>query len=472
MKFKYIYLLAVAVMTFASCKKDLGNYNYHPVSEPVLEGINGASFSALIGDSLIIKPKVTFADADPAKDLDFEWKVLILEDLKELTFKGNPLRMLYNLGPGERTFTLTVTDKRNGLKYKFTFKVTGTTQFSKGVLVLSADNGVGKLSFVKPDNTVLVDLYQGLNGKALPGNPLQLYYSKPLPYQLLTKEEYWILSDDPKGGVIVDASTLLRKNDFSTQFFLPPSAILPGFLEPVLGTVPNGVINGKLYVGVQSTAPFAPDYGKFANEQSGDYVLSKYFTHGSTFYFGFDTKAKAFVVFNSDGTYVGTKYTVPATPAFDPKNIGMSNLIYMKGTETGTNYAFFKEAEGSVYELKFNYTLNSTDKEIAPQYKRVFKGSSMVTADTKWVRNSLNVFYFSSGDKIYRYNPINEDIKQLDGTFGGKKVTMIQISSDDNELIVGTEGSVYALDVTVGKNGNITQTINGIPGAVVDLLIK
>jgi hypothetical protein len=477
MKFKYIYLLAFAAMAFTSCKKDLGNYTYHPVSEPLIEGIKGANFSALIGDSLIIRPKVSFAGADPAKDLDFEWKILILEEQKELVLKGNPLRMLYNLGPGERSSTLSVTDKRNGLKYKFTFKVTGTTQFSTGTLVLSSDNGTGKLSFVKPDNTVLADLYQGLNGKALPNNPVQLYYSKPLPYQLLTKEEYWILSNEPKGGVILDASTMLRRSDFSAQFFLPPTTIVPGFLEPVLGyqqlgTVPNGVINNKLYVGVQSTAPFAPDYGKFANEQAGDYALSKYFTHGSTFYFGFDTKAKAFIVFGGDGSYIGPKYTVPAAPAFDPKNVGMSDLIYMKGSETGTNYAFFKETDGNIYELKFNYKLNSTDKEFNPEYKRIFKGSSMVTADSKWVRNSLNVFYFSSADKIYRYNPINEEIKQLDATFAGKKVSMIKISDDDNTLIVGTEGSVNMLDIAVGKNGNVTSTINGIPGIVIDLLIK
>ncbi len=30
------------------------------------------------------------------------------------------------------------------------------------------------------------------------------------------------------------------------------------------------------------------------------------------------------------------------------------------------------------------------------------------------------VFYFTSGDKIYRYNPTNQDIRPLVTDFGGK----------------------------------------------------
>lgn len=302
MKLKYIYLLAFIALCYTSCKKDLGNYTYSPPSEPIVEGVKDVNFPALTGDTLIIKPKVSLEGADPLKDLSFEWQIFVLEELKNIVYTGYPLKMLYGLGPGERPGTLIVTDKRNGLIYKFKFKVTGTTQFTTGTVVLSNDAGVSKLSFVKPDNTVLQNIYQSLNNQSLSANPVQLYYSKPLPYQLLSKEEYWVLcSDASKGSTIVDANTLLYKDNFRSQFFLPPPAVSPGYIEPLMGTISNGVINNKLYIGIQSTAPFAPDYGKFANEQNGDYQLSRYFTHGSSFYFGFDNKAKAFVIFGGDG---------------------------------------------------------------------------------------------------------------------------------------------------------------------------
>lgn len=478
MKFKSIAILALITVFYTSCKKDLGNYVYSPPSEPVVTGINNATFAALIGDTLTINPKVTLAGADPLKDLDFEWHITVQEELREAVYKGYPLKMVYNLGPGDRACKLTITDKRNGLFYTFPFKITGTTQFSAGTLVLSNDNGVTKLSFVKPDKTVLGNIYKSLNNDDLPINPVELYYSKPLPYQPNTKEEYWVLSNDPnKSGVVLDASTLLKRKDFASQFFSPPAVISAGYLEPFLGpvqmgTVPTGVINGKLYVGVSSTAPFADDYGKFANEQGGDYTMSKYFTHGSSFFIGYNLKGKAFISFGADGTYSGTNYKVDtASTGFDPKNVGYDNLLFMKPTEGGASYAFFKTATGIITELSFSYPMGD-DRTFKGLGKRTFKGSALIDDDTKWVVNSLNVFYFSSKGKIYRYNPINEDIRQLDADFGGKKVSMIKISLDDNTLTVGANGAVYTLDVSVSKTGNITKTITGIPGEPIDIVIR
>ncbi|MES2455910.1 MAG: PKD-like family lipoprotein [Bacteroidota bacterium] len=475
MKQKLLYLLAFAAIFYTSCKKDLGNYTYSPPSEPVIKGIQDANISALIGDSLIIKPEVTFAGADPMKDLNFEWRILLLEELRELSYTGYPFKMLFNLGTGERSATLIVTDKRNGLIYKYKFKITGTTQFSNGTLILSNDGGNSKLSFVKPDKTVLANIYESLQEGSLPKNPVQFYYSKPLPYQLLSKEEYWILCNDPtNGSVIVNPSTLLRKDNFKSQFFLPPTTIVPGHLETSQGTLSYGVINGKLYIGVFTTAPFAPDYGKYGNEQIGDYNLSPFFTFAGGFYIGYDIKSKGFVVFDGGGNYAGKNYessTLPTAP-FDPKNTGFDNLVYMKASSAGTTYAFFRSTEGSTYELKFNNQLSANPRVITAEQKRIFAGSSLVQSDSKWIRNSINVFYFSSNDKIYRYNPISESLEQQEANFGGKKISMLKISDDDNKLYVGVEGAMHTLDVSTGKNGNILSTINGIPGAPVDFLTR
>lgn len=474
MKLRLIYILALVAIFSASCKKDLGNYKYTPPSEPVVEGITDANIAALIGDSLIIKPKVTLAGADPLKDLSFEWKIILLEELRELTVTGYPFKMLFNLGTGERAATLVVTDKRNGLIYKYKFKITGTTQFSNGTVILSNDGGKAKLSFARPDNSILANIYESLQpGKTLPNNPVQLYYSKPLPYQLLSKEEYWIMCNDPVGGsVIVNPSTMQFKDDFKSQFFLPPPVVVPGYLETDMGTLSRGVVNGQFYTGVFTTAPFAPDYGKYANSYQGDYSLSPYFSKEGGYIFGFDTKSKAFVGFDGGGTYFGTNYTSETLP-FNPKNVGMSNLMYMKAVNGQTTYAFFRDETGT-YEYTFFISFNGLPRAIIPQSKRLFKGSAQVMADSKWVRNSINVFYFSSNDKIYRYNPINEEVRALDATFSGKKVSMLKISADDNTLTVGVDGALYSLDVTTGKNGSIitTKTINGIPGSPVDVLIR
>src|SRR5690606_20298487 len=216
MKLKLIILATCLSIGLLSCKKDLGNYEYNPPTEPVVEEIRDVTFAALIGDSLIIQPKISLEGADPQTDLHFEWKIMVQEELREATFEGYPLRMLYNLGPGLRSAKLIVTDLRNGLKYPIPFRIEGTTQFSAGTLVLSDYNGAGSLSFIKPDNkTVLADLYADLHGEALPANPVQIYHAAPLPYQPNTSEVYWVLGNDPaKPSVILDASTLLRRDYF------------------------------------------------------------------------------------------------------------------------------------------------------------------------------------------------------------------------------------------------------------------
>lgn len=59
-----------------------------------------------------------------------------------------------------------------------------------------------------------------------------------------------------------------------------------------------------------------------------------------------------------------------------------------------------------------------------------------------------------------------------DTNSGGKKVSLLKISAEDNILTVGPYGSVNTFDVSVGKNGVIIQTITGIPGTLVDIVIR
>ncbi|EHQ28064.1 PKD-like family lipoprotein [Mucilaginibacter paludis] len=471
MKYIRIFIFILFAAFVYGCKKDLGNYSYSPPSEPVVTKFTDSTFNALVGDSLILKPTVKIADADPLKDLSYLWEITVSEEARTVSITGYPLKMIYNLSPGLRSAKLTVTDNRNGLKYFYPFKILGGTQFSTGKTVLSVQNGVTMLSFIKPDDkTVLSNLYFTLHGENLPANPVQLY-AKPLAYQPNTVDDYWVVCQDPtKNSVIINGSTMLRKKYFNEQFFSPPATIVPSYFEGASGW-PTGVINNKLYISITSTAPYAPDFGKFSNPQAGDYTLSKYFTHTANFYFGFDTKYKAFVSFDGGGNYMGSDYTVVGS-AFDPKNIGMADLVFMQAV-SGTSYAYFRDASETIYELAFTLSMDDySARKILPTYKRVFKGSALVQADSKWQRSAVDIFYFTSNDKIYRYNPINEDLRTLDANFGGKKVTMLKLSVDGNTLTAGVDGSVITLDVSVGKNGVITQTINGIPGTPVDIVIR
>jgi len=470
MKYKILYIAILFALAFTACKKDLGNYNYNPPSEPIVVNFTDNTFNALVGDTLRLEPYIQFAGADYLKDLSYQWDIVVAEDARTDTYTGYPLKIVYNLAPMLRSAKLTITDKRNGIKYFFPFKIQGNTQFSSGTTVLSVDNNVTKLSFIKPDKTILSNLYASLEGENLPLNPIQLF-GKPFAYQSGTVEDYWVICNDPsKSSVIIDGNTMLRKIYFTDQFFVTPATINAQYFESSTGT-PTGVINGKLYLAVTSTAPFAPDFGKFSNAQSGNYTLSKFYTRTPNYFFGFDPVAKAFISFDGGGNYMGSDYQVKGT-AFDPVNLGISNMIFMQA-QPGQSYAFLQDTNGKIYELSFYIDMDDySQRAIETYYKREFKGEALVNTDTKWQKSTVDIFYFTSNDKIYRYNPLNEEIKVLDANMGGKKVTMLKLSADGNTLTAGVDGSLYTLDVSVGKNGTITKTIDGIPGSPVDMVIR
>jgi PKD-like family len=470
MKSNLFYLFILLTVVFTACKKDLGNYHYSPPTEPLVEGLDGSTVDAIVGDSLILRPYVYLAGANPATDLTFDWDIIVVEEARADHYTGYPLKMVYNLKPMLRTAKLTVTDNRNGIKYFYAFSIRGGTKFSIGTTVLSVDQGVTKLSFIRPDSTVNSNLYYALHNEDLPTHPVQLF-SKPLAYQAGTTEDYWVICQDPaKASVIIDGSTMLRKHYFNDQFFSPPSPLLTEAFEGSTGT-PTGIINGKLYLSVTSTAPFAPDFGKFSSMQTGDYYLSKYYTRTGNFFFGLNTQTNTFVSFDGGGNYMGADYTVTGN-AFDPKNLGAGELLYMQAIP-GITYAFFKAADGNLYEYTFSIDMTDyNQRAIKPISKRIFKGAALVEKDTKWARSTVDLFYFTSGDKIYAYNPVNQDLYPLSADFGGKKVTMIQLNREGTQLTAGVEGSILTLDVSVGKNGVITNRVNGIPGSPVDIVIR
>lgn len=466
---KGIIVICLSAGFIASCKKDLGNYTYHVPATPELAGIVDSTVNAIVGDSLIISPVVTLEDGNPAKDLAFDWDISVAEEARSDHYTGYPLRIVYNLKPMVREAKITVTDQRNGIKYFYKFKINGGTRFSKGAAVLSIDKGVTRLSFIRPDSTVNPDLYHTLHNEDLPANPVQLF-AKPLVYQENSVEDYWVICKDPaKQSVIIDGSTMLRKRYFGEQFFKPPVPMETQAFNGAQG-IPTGIINGKLYLSITSTAPYAPDFGKFSSMQTGNYYLAPYYSRYN-FFFGFDTIRHGFVTFDGSGNFMGSDYQV-AGNGFNPANLGPGELLYMQPVPS-VSYAYYKSADGNVYEYTFTVQMSNYDlRTIIPTRKRVFKGAALLTPDSRWQRSPVDIFYFTSNDKIYRYNPVNEDLRPLDATFNGKKVTMLKLSADGNLLTAGIEGSVVRLDVSVGKNGSIAGRVDGIPGAPVDIISR
>lgn len=470
--FSFFVLLFVA----SACYDDLGHYDYTSVEVPVVHGLVDSTFDAIVGEPLEITPTVIHSLAN-TDQLTYKWQITFPYEPFYLYFEGLTLKTVFSLLPGEYDATLTITDHSNDMRYYYAFKINAKTEFSVGTLVLTDVDGVAQLAFVKPDGTVMANLYESLHGEPLPLQPRQLL-ARNLAFQPTNIVDYWIVCGDPENaGVIIDASTMRRKSSISDNFFDPPASFTVNQLEAgnFFG-ITTGIIDHKLYRGTTNTFYGFPTYGKYGLPAAGDYELADDYilagaaTPGPQYYIAFDTKKKSFVTFDMATTFTDTTYAVVATgTGFNPKKAGL-DIFAMEQLNSSASLAFGRDGTGQIYEYNFAHEPGV----IKPKYRREFKGDSLVREDTRFVGTIYEDLYFTSDDKIYKFTHINQKVVALDADFGGKKVTMIKLDKINGKdvLVAGTAGALHYLDIDTGRNGNITYTLDGLAGDVIDVAIR
>lgn len=466
-----IYLVMGLFLAVTSCYKDLGDYVYQSPDEPQVSNLDSV-YNVFVGDSLIIHPTIT--TRNPKANIGLSWTITVADEARSVTYQGKELKIVYGLNATRYSTRLTLTDSTNGMKYFHDFFIQGQTDFSVGTTVLSLANGITELSFIKPDGTVRTGLYRAAYGEDLPAEPQQVISIRHQYISPFEITSYWVLCADGNTSVQLDANTFKRIKYLKANFFTSPVTIQPGYLEGTDVGVMRGVINGKLYVGTSQTWNLNPLYGMFGLSAEGDYVAFRKCLRNAIypFFLGYDVNRKQFIAFTDYGTaaYIGTNYAVSNTLAFDPKNVGLDlwDFEQVNGTKS---YAFGKGSDGVIYELSFGTDFTGTPL-LSPLTMRPFVQQRLISTASLWQSTAAEIFYFTSGSKIYRYNPLNQDIKELITDFGGKKVSMIKLIDNDNKLIAGVEGSLYYLDVSTGKFGDILKKIDGISGAPVDVAIR
>ncbi|AEW00376.1 hypothetical protein A4D02_23910 [Niastella koreensis] len=469
MKRLLLVMLTVLALFQLACYKDKGNYDYSPVVAPTITNLD-TLYNIAIGDTLVVKPTVT--STDPKARYSYTWRLGNPKKLWDTTLTGSTFKYVFNLDPDIYPVRLTITDSSNGMKYFRDFNVRGTTEFTAGTVVLSLVNNVTQLCFVKPDKTIMPDIYKALHGVDLPGKPTQVINLVKQQVSPVPTLGYWIIckgTDD--GGVHLSTNTLLQYQTLRSDFFDQPAAARVGHVDGTENGVLRGVINGKLYEGAWQTYYYGDTYGFFGAPANGDYTLYDRVVGNVPLMLGYDTQHKQFAAFTNFGgpAYLGSNYQVTSTTAFDPKNISL-DLQFLNLSSTVNCYAINKAADGTLYELGMQMMYMGF-VQMTPLYYRPFPQPSLITANTKWAGTTTNgdIIYFTSGDKIYSYTPSNQQYFPLNLSLGGKTITMLKLINNDNTLVVGVDGSVYWYDITNGILGNLIKKIDGIPGSPIDV---
>jgi hypothetical protein len=455
-----------------ACYKDKGNYNYKIPPVPVVKGLDSI-YPILINDTLAIQPMITIAESSPR--LGYQWRIDVPVGDSSIYSYGPKLVLHFTLPPQQYSARLTIIDSTNNMKYFFPFLINGLTGYSIGTVILSQESGVSELSFVAADGTLTPRVYHAINGRDLPGGATQMIALADKYVLPGTISSYWVMCsgpDDP--GIQLDAATFLPIKSLKENFFTSPAVLAPGVFQGSDLGVLLGVANGKLYTGSNQTWNLSPTYGMFGLPATGDYSLHRQAAFNATFPYmlGYDSIKQCVVAFTNFGSaaYIGTSYQVTDTTAFNPKNVGLKLLDFEQINDQNA-YAFGRTANDSIYEVKFGAAFMGII-QLSPAYKRPFPHPELITPQTIWGSAPTEVFYFSSGSVIYRYNPLNQSLQALTTDFGGKEITMLRMTDKGNTIMAGVDGSVLFLDVSTGKNGNITRRIDGIPGSPLDVTVR
>lgn len=469
---RLMIMACTALLLLPGCYKDKGNYDYQFPPTPTISGLDSL-YEVYIGEPLIIKPTIT--SADPNADLHLTWRIVIPKEFRDTSFTGPELNIVFGLKPDLYPVRLTIADSSNGMQYFRDFLIQGKTDFTTGMVVLSREGSTSQLSFVKPDSTVYPRIYSATHGEDLAGGPQQVITLRHRDIPSAGVLSYWVTgSEGNDAGVQLDPNTLLKIKTLRFNFFDPPQAAKPGYLESSPQGVLQGVVNGKLYVGSSFTYYASEVYGMFGLPPEGDYELypRAAFNSNLPYFLGYDINRKQVVAFTNFGipSYIGADYQVANATAFDPKDMGL-DLIHFQQINNNNCFAFGKAADGKLYEVKFGAAFMGFI-QLSPEYKRLFSRADLVTPTTQWAGAPSEVFYFTSGDKIYRYNPLNQDVTALTTNFGGQAVSMIKVADNGNTLIAGVEGTVYFLDISPGKFGDVLKKFEGIPGNPIDVAVR
>ncbi len=467
MKNCLIILITGLALLATSCIDDLGNYSYTAPEEPVVTNLDSVYY-VNVGDYLVIEPNVSFSNKD---DLSYEWKIDIPDELRTENYEGETLDIFFGLETNTYSARLAVVDNSNGMKYFYPFSIVAQANFSEGIALLTSNNGKAEISFIKPDGSIQSNIYEQMYGEPLPDGPRQLIalqqiYMTGMPYL-----GYWIIcSDKDNPGVEINVDTFQRIKYFRDNFFDTQKSELDAqaFFPQGVGVM-NGIINNKLYLGASSTYYVSSIYGFFGEPVPGDYELDPHFITTDGYYIGYDPQYKRLDYFDGGGNFYGDDYDVSGD-TLDPKDLDIE-VLDMEMVSTDANYIIgIDKTDGKIYEYKFG--VKTDPRTVLPLSKQVFVNQDIVDENSKWVLSPTEIFYFTHGSTVYRYNPLNGEVRTLTADFGGKNVTMLKLEKDGKTLIAGTEGSIYFLDISTGKYGDLISKIDGIEGEPVDLYIK
>lgn len=461
-----IAMTMTALLSFVSCTKDLGTYDYTKLNAITIDSIEAQQVSVF--DVLHLEAGIKQSQYADNSNIDYTWYYYRTPQSTEADTIAHTQVLDYTvvMEPGDYQFYVTATDRNTGLWQKRGFRVKVTGQFAGGLLMLgnapddSMDGSrglltMGFISFNTANRGKAVTIYNTETGKAIGRNPKMLSKS---PNEIL------VLCDDEEGGSALVAGTLTRSRSFSEMFMFKPERMAAQLHTMVSN--PFGASNGFTELAiVDGNVHYRKPKGQtFSPPLSGAHGFAPYVYMIRNNVLLYDNQDGCFM--RRDFGFFGDANTLDAFPepeeqfnAFDPNKLGLKCVTMSVGKATGVDYApslcgIFRDNAGSYYALHMGVDYTFADGLLAmPQSltkvsEATLPGITTATAFGSYDTN-CSILYYATGDKIYMYDyntklPATLFLDLQSIGMGGQHVTCFKGNTQEmGDMVTHTGNDLY-----------------------------
>ena len=487
MKKSILFLILMIGWLIEGCYEDKGHYNYTQISGPVVTGIE-KFYTVYDGGNFDIHPTITWTHGE-LENYTCSWKVdgIEVSNKSELTEEVKSLPVKANMYS-----EFTITDEDTGVEYITQFRVTVSSVYERGWLLLADQGTTSMLSLVRNDKTVYEDVYRLANDADLAGGAVGLY-EHWTPWSEEVGQVFVACQNGPEYSVELDGSSLKKMVATKEEFV----GGMPADFKPMsMNCIANYdclVSNGKLYVRhVEASSSAMYQDGLFRNfPYQGDepYELSQWTARGNLLFsnevLAFDKLSSSYMVFrNGSLSKFSNDYT--EEPFFNPSNM---NKTVLDGAAVATespqdDYLVFLKSntDNTIYVQKFLFYGWRSPKSFYSRGEVEFPEPGIINENTKFAfcQNRPYV-YIASGNTLYVYNHQDNAVRVLRDDFGRPIRDIAVCPTNYERLGIVLENAedpgmsdFMVLDVSVVAGGKVVDGMEfyGRFGKVVDLKYK
>lgn len=410
-----LYILGTLVFLagLMSCAKDNSTLDISKIQGVKVDTTGTGTISVYQFDTLHLSPRIDAGNLSD-DDLSYEWKInpsisdttfLVLSASKNLKAE---IRLLPS--PAQQTYrlVLTVTDKRNGLRYITPYQLTILNNIGEGLVIADSKDGMHTdihllmmpwvtSNYAKED--LKTNIFSAINGKLIDGVVKQLR-----SYKFYTEVVVQGITDNSIFNIRKLDYTLLGMNN--ALFYAPRTSFQPAAL--------GGVYNGDLYVDNGTlTGAYMASSVKMPNPTDTKFtvpsILGMSASSDTKVVLNFYDEVNGHFVYQisvSFGDKSLKKHPATAGAVFDASNLpGQLNLAAGLSPDQDFLHLLKDKATGKV--RLYVFTKGTTDGGMItfpPAPKQVIDFSDapgIATAHHFVFAEDQRVMYYVSGDKVY-----------------------------------------------------------------------